>query len=429
MAVSVKYYTNRFIVIAILIVMAVWALLFYAILMDEVYDNIDDGLKNQKIEIIREAYDNPEILKNSKEFGINQFRILPTVNNSEELDKNHFSREFIYMPYDEEDEPYRVLKTGFYSKDGKPHSLEIRTSTVEEDDYLINLAISLGVLYIVIILSILVINHFVLGKAWKPFRETLKNLGQYQFGNAKSFVTVNTEVKEFEELNQHVSQMINRNEQVFEGQRKFLENASHELQTPLAVAINKLALVLDDQELNEQQVKKIVDAKDALHRMVSLNRSLLMLSRIENNQYSSKESVDFNALILSLLSELKDMASFNGVEVVLDEQADFVLEFNSNMAEILLSNLIRNAIKYNVRSGRVEIIISKDRIVISNNSISGALNPDYIFERFYKGNQDNHSNGLGLSIVKSIIDGQKNLSLTYAYASGKHQFVLQRKNF
>jgi len=164
MAVSVKYYTNRFIVFAILIVMAVWALLFYAVLMDEVYDNIDDGLKNQKIEIIREAYNNPAILDHSNAFGINQFRILPT-KDRENIDKNYFSREFIYMPYDEEDEPYRVLRTGFYSKDGIPYALEIRTSTVEEDDYLINLAISLGVLYVVIILSILIINHFVLGKA------------------------------------------------------------------------------------------------------------------------------------------------------------------------------------------------------------------------------------------------------------------------
>ncbi|WP_164108608.1 MULTISPECIES: sensor histidine kinase [Sphingobacterium] len=426
MAVSLKYYTNRFIIVAILVVMAVWALLFYAILMDEVYDNIDDGLKNQKIEIIREAYDNPIILDNTKEFGINQFRILPIEKSEEDLDKNHFSKELIYMPYDEEDEPYRVLRTGFYSKEGKPYSLEIRTSTVEEDDYLINLAISLGVLYLVIILSILIINHFVLSRAWRPFRLTLDNLSSYRFGDTASFNIIRTNVKEFEELNREVKHMIDRNEAVFESQKLFLENASHELQTPLAVTINKLELLMDDSNLTEEQLVKIADAKAALHRMVGLNRSLLMLSRIDNNQYASIEFVDFGALVRSIVEELTDMADHKGVLISINEKAAFRLNFNMNLARILLSNLLRNGLKYNVKDGEVMVDITADKIYIANDSNSGALNPDYIFERFYKGSQDNNSNGLGLSIVRSILEKQHQLKLLYSYESGKHFFILQK---
>ena len=425
MAVSVKYYTNRFIVIAILIVMAVWALLFYAILMDEVYDNIDDGLKNQKIEIIREAYNNPAILDNSKTFGINQFRILPT-KDRENIDRNHFSREFIYMPYDDEDEPYRVLRTGFYSKEGKPYALEIRTSTVEEDDYLINLAISLGVLYVVIILSILIINHFVLGKAWRPFRQILVNLSHYRFGAPSSFEVVPTEVKEFDELNRQISQMIDRNEQVFEGQKRFLENASHELQTPLAITINKLELIMQDASLNEDQVTKIAAAKNALHRMAGLNRTLLLFSRIDNHQYRAVSPVRFNDLLTSLVAEWQDMASFHEVNLVLKQTETFMADFNTDLAQILLSNLIRNAIKYNIKGGEVTIEVSENSIVIANDSPYGALNPEYIFERFYKGTQDNQSNGLGLSIVRSIMEQQSSLQLLYRYELGKHLFSLEK---
>ena len=108
MYISVKNYTNRFVVIAILIVMAIWALLFYAVIMDEVYDNIDDGLKNQKILIIREVYKNPNLINESKEFGVNQFVIKPVVDFNDTIDENKFSKEFIYMPYDSEEEPYRV---------------------------------------------------------------------------------------------------------------------------------------------------------------------------------------------------------------------------------------------------------------------------------------------------------------------------------
>ena len=141
MQTSVKNFTNRFLVIAILIIMAIWALLFYAVIMDEVYDNIDDGLKNQKILIIREAYINKEIIKNSKEFGINQFRILP-ISEREYTEDNRFSKEMIYMPYDEDDEPYRVLRTGFHDQEGNPYKLEVRTSTVEEDDFLFDYFLS-----------------------------------------------------------------------------------------------------------------------------------------------------------------------------------------------------------------------------------------------------------------------------------------------
>jgi len=307
MAVSIKYYTNRFLVIAIWIINAVWALLFYGFMMDDV----DDGLKNQKIEIIREAFKNPSILEENH-YGINQFRILPT-EDREGLDKNHFSREFMYMPYDEEDEPYRVLKTGFYSKDGLPYSLEIRTSTVEEDDYSINLAIALTVLYLLIVLSILVVNYFVMSRAWKPFREILNNLSRYRFGHSKSFEPIPTKVKEFEELNGQIVNMISRNEEVFAGQKRFLENASHELQTPLAITISKLELLMQEGTLDESQLVRVSEAKQSLHRMVALNKSLLMLSRIDNNQYDEMQQVNFNDVLKNLLHDMEDIIEYKGI--------------------------------------------------------------------------------------------------------------------
>lgn len=425
MAISVKNYTNRYLAFAILIIMAIWALLFYAVLMDEVYDNIDDGLKNQKIEIIREAYDNPEILNNSKTYGINQFRISPS-KASENLDNNHFSKKLIYMPYDEEEEPYRILQTGFYSKEGHAYTLEIRTSTVEEDDFLINLAISLSILYLVIVLSILGINYLVLNKAWKPFQKILKNLSQYRFGEADSFHEIPTEVLEFEKLNQHINQMISRNEQVFKAQKRFLENASHELQTPLAITINKLELLIQDPDLNGKQLTKIADAKNALLRMVALNKSLLMLSRIENNQYTKLEKINFNQLIMELLTDFKEIFDHKNIQTNLEEIGTFVIDFNPELAQILISNLLRNAIKYNKEKGVVHITIEENILKIANSSSSEALNPQYIFERFHKGNQDPNSNGLGLSIVETILEKYPYLKINYLYESSMHIFTLKK---
>lgn len=425
MSVSIKYYTNKFLAIAILIIMAVWALLFYAFLMDEVYDNIDDGLKNQKLEIIREAYNNPHIINNNQEYGINQFKIYP-IQPKEDIDKNHFSRELMYMPYDDEDEPYRILKTGFYSKDRKAYGLDIRTSTVEEDDYLINLAIALAVLYLVIVLSILVINYFVMSKGWQPFQKILRNLSNYRFGHSKTFEPTITKVKEFEELNSQIKQMIDRNEGLFEEQKLFLENASHELQTPLAITIGKLDLLLQEGDLPEEKTIKIAEAKQALHRMVALNKSLLMLSRIENNQYSSSTEVNFNDLIIKKLEELEDFIQFKEIKVDLVQNDQFIANLNLDLAHILISNLLRNAIKYNFQEGHIRITINNNVIDFANSSDSGALNPHYIFKRFHKGNQDSQSNGLGLSIVQTILDKYPHIHIEYEYAQAEQHFKLKK---
>lgn len=428
MAISIKNYTNRFVIIAILVVMAIWAALFYAVIMDEVYDNIDDGLKNQKILIIREAYSNPELIQQSKEFGINQFVIREVDNLDEIVDENAFSKELIYMPYDQEEEPYRILRTGFYDADGKPYRLEIRTSTVEEDDFLFDLAISLLVLYVVIVISILIINHYMLGKAWKPFNKILKNLSQYRFGKANSFESVESPVVEFNDLNEHIQHMIQQNERVFDGQKRFLENAAHELQTPLAVGINKLELVLESDHLSEDDTVRIVEAKRSLQRMVSLNKSLLTLSRINNEQYAGHTCVDVNRVMDTVISDYEDLIEFKEIELVVQEEGKFEVEANSDLVQILISNLLSNAVKYNVTNGRIEINIKNNALRIANSSQEKALNPDYIFERFYKGNQDHNSNGLGLSIVKTILEKYPLLSIAYSYRDDMQIFEISRKD-
>ena len=425
MSISLKTYTNRYLVIAILAIIAIWALLFYAVLMDEVYDNIDDGLKNQKIEIIREAYDDPEFIGNSHQFGINQFRILPA-QTGETVDNNIFNNELIYMPYDEEEEPYRILTTGFYTKDGRPYTLEIRTSTVEEDDFLMNLAISLAVLYAVIALSVMLINYLVITRALRPFRRILDGLGNYRFGTSKSFQPISSRVREFDDLNTHIVHMIQRNEQIFAQQKRFIENASHELQTPLAVTISKLDLLIDEQQLEENALSRLADAKRSLLRLVGLNKSLLTLSRIENKQYQQNEEVNFTSLVKQLLDDYQDFIELKSIQPQIEVKEDFVIRYNADLAVILLSNLLRNAVRYNQKGGLLQIIISAERIEIANSSRGEALNPDYIFERFHKGTQDSQSNGLGLSIVRSIIENYPGLEVAYAFKSDMHVFSLKK---
>ncbi|MGV0828993.1 sensor histidine kinase [Empedobacter brevis] len=424
MKISLKNYTFRYLTFWLLIVIAIWAFIFHSLILDEVYDNVDDGLKNQKIEIIREVYRDPDLL-NTTEFGLSQFKI-SKVDPSQYNESNRFSNEMVYMEYDEDMEPYRVLRTGFYDKDNFPYMLEIRTSTVEEDDLIYDLSISLVALYVFILISILLINHFGLRKAFKPFDQIISQLRKYEVGNKEKPIHIMTNVKEFSFLQNEIQRMINRNDEVFNSQKLFIENASHELQTPLTIAMNKLDLLIEKSDLGEKEMLSLVDTKQTLWRMVNLNKSLLMLSRIENNQYKNNEEVNFTRLTKDLLEDYESILEAAEIKVTTNFKADFMIDFNLDLARILISNLIRNAIKHNNEEKLIQIELDSNQFMISNTGKNYSLDTNVIYNRFYKQGTSEGNNGLGLSIVETIIKNQQKLKLNYRYEAPFHQFILKK---
>ena len=424
MKISLKNYTFRYLTFWLLIVIAIWAFLFHSLILDEVYDNVDDGLKNQKIEIIREAYRDPNLL-NTTEFGLSQFKITK-VDPSKYDERNHFSNELVYMEYDDDMEPYRILRTGFYDKENHPYSLEIRTSTVEEDELIYDLSLSLIALYFFILISILLINHFGLKKAFKPFGQIISQLRKYEVGNSEKPKLVETNVKEFSYLQKEIERMINRNDEVFNSQKLFIENASHELQTPLTIALNKLDLLIENSDLKEKEVMSLVETKQTLWRMVNLNKSLLMLSRIENNQYKNNVEVNFTTLTKDLIEDYEEILEAEEIKLETNFKADFILDFNIDLARILISNLIRNAIKHNNEEKIIKIESDSNQFIISNTGKNATLDSNLIFNRFYKQGTSDGNNGLGLSIVDTIIKNQQNLKLDYNYEFPFHQFILKK---
>ncbi|WP_293924178.1 sensor histidine kinase [Sphingobacterium sp. UBA6320] len=423
---SLKNYTLRYITIIILIVIAVWATLFYAYIIEEVYDNVDDGLKNQKIEIIRAAYQDESILKTDT-FGINQFKITKSNVKKKHLEKSTFRNELIYMPYDDDMEPYRVLTTYFYGKDNQLYHLEIRTSTVEEDELKYDLATALIILYFLIIISIFLLNTLVFYRAFKPFYQILDKLEQYQFGKIRISEPIKSNVREFNLLDTEIDKMLDRNEKIFKQQKLFIENASHELQTPLAISTNKLELLLEDEELAEHHLITISETKESLERMIKLNKALLMLSRIENNQFEAIEKINFNSLIHEISEELTDLMSFKGIDIQINEHGTFTIDFNVDLAKILLSNLMRNAINYNKSpSGLIKIEVYQHQFTIANTGKGKALVAEHIFDRFHKENDAVNSNGLGLSIVKTIIETNKDINISYLYSESLHIFKIHK---
>ncbi|MFA4870809.1 MAG: HAMP domain-containing sensor histidine kinase [Pedobacter sp.] len=427
MNVSLKNFILKHLVIALLFIIAIWAGLFYAFILDELYDNTDDGLKNLKIQIIREAFLDEKILE-TKEFDFQQFRITP-INETQYKKGDFFRNELFFMEYDGELEPYRVLETYFTDSNKNSYKLEIRTSTVEEDDFGEDLFLALIALYLFLVISTIIINHLVLKKAWKPFYGTLNNLGKYEFGTTNKIDFPASRIKEFSRLNNEINKMIKRNEESFLQQKYFIENAAHELQTPLTIAINKLELLLEDESISEENLLEINLTREGLLRLVRLNKSLLTISRIENNQFGERLEMSFNSVLENILEGFSEMVHYKNIELSLSDKGVFKANMNPDLAYILLSNLLLNAIKYCNEDGEIGVEITEDKVVVKNTSVANSpLDNDLIFNRFYKQSKDNTSTGLGLSIVKSIIGQHSDLFVEYNFENNFHTFSLKHRD-
>lgn len=424
MKVSLKYYTIKYLIMILLLIIAVWAGLFYAYILDEVHDNVDDGLRDRKIQIIKAVYLNPQLLKNN-EFGFNEFKIIP-ITPEKYQNKSRLYNKMYYMEYDDKDQPYRVLEADFIDQYKNHQRLVIRTSTVEEDELIYDLTTALIVLYLLLVISIVVVNGYLLNKAMRPFYKILDKLKKYQFGISASEQEQNYLIKEFDELNVEINEMIERNELVFYQQKQFIENASHELQTPLAIVINKIDLQIQNEELDEKNMKLLAEVKNDLRRMVGLNKSLLMLSKIENSQFNKTSGVDFNAMIAKLVQNYEDFIEFKKVQVNIIEKGYFIADFNQDLADILLSNLLKNAVKYNNEEGTLNIMIENDRLTFQNSGAPVALDKSRIFNRFYKQGPDHTSTGLGLSIIKTIIKQYPGWEINYEFDNQMHYFILAK---
>jgi signal transduction histidine kinase len=418
---SLKYFTLRYLILAILGIIAIWAASFYWLIIEEVYDNIDDGLKDSKMRILEEAKTNPQILKTTQ-YEVAQFKFTPLPRGTYSNETHIYNSE-IFIPYEAEEEPVRILQY-IFSQEGQNYQLEIYTSTVEEDELLEDLLMALLVLYVALVASILIINRLVLQKAWSPFYRILETLKGYKIESKKEFKTTASGIIEFNRLENELLKMIKRNQDAYDQQKQFIGNASHELQTPLAIVGNKLELLMEDKDGTEEQALKVVEIHKILNRLKKLNKSLLMLSKIENQQFSNLKTISFKDIIKSALEEFEDLIDFKEINVSIEDKGEFEFQINPELAVILINNLLTNALFHNQKDGWVKLVIEPNKILVKNSG-DHPLDPKLIFERFYKDEQNEHSTGLGLAMVKSIVGLYQGLSITYRYED-EHVFELSK---
>jgi len=404
-------YTLRYLSVALLAIISIWAVIFYFDMMDEVNDSIEEGLENYKELIIQRISEDSTLLHETA-FAESNYVIRPTTQKHAKKHKDVYQDTAIYIISEKEMEPFRMLTTVFKLKDDEYYELKIVSSVIEEDDLMEGLFYSLIWLYVIILASVYIVNSILLRRIWNPFYDVLKKLKDFKPGESIQVEPIATKIQEFRELNKTVDELTDRVNKTYISQKQFIENAAHELQTPLAIGINKLELLAEKQTLGEQDLNEVSSVLDNLQRLTRLNKTLLLLSRIENAQFTPSEEVNLTEVIKRNVELFEDFAAFRGINIVLNAEKELFKTMNPDLAEILVSNLIKNAIVHNINEGKVDIAIGSNSFFISNTGKDAALDKAQLFNRFYRQNTEASGTGLGMAIVKAIAD---NYSITIDY--------------
>lgn len=417
--------TIRYLSLPILLIIGIWAIVFYFNILNEIKDSVDEGLENYKRQIIRKVYIDTSLLSISN-FDRSFFNIFEISETEALTFKDLYIDTIMYMQDANdpapEPEPTRMLTTVF-GMDDKYYKLQIINSMVEEDDLIGTLMRKAIWLYFILVACIIFMNNFIVKKLWQPFYSLLNQLKQYRLGSTKNLPAVNTRTKEFQDLQNAVNILLNQNIETYEQQKQFIGNASHELQTPLAIAISKLELLVEKEKLEDSQAESIGEIMAIIERLIRLNKSLLLLTKIENKQFFDNQRISFNEIVHENIENLEEVAAYKDLDIQVNESDPLYKEMDLSLANIIISNLLRNAIYHNVNEGTIQIDIEADKITVRNTGIKKPLDAEKIFDRFYKSGSDQSRSGLGLAIVKAICS-LYNFNISYSFVHELHNFEI-----
>ena len=283
--------------------------------------------------------------------------------------------------------------------------------------------IALATIFI-LICSVLLINRVIMGKLWRPFYSSLNQLSGFNISNPHQLNFPETNIKEFNFLIENLKTNTEKSVESYQILKEFTENASHEIQTPLAITRSKLDLLIQDDGLSREQSEHLVIAYEALRRLSKLNQSLLLIAKIDNLQFYKRSPVDLKNKLENKIKEFGELWASKNIALKTD-LSDACIDASPELIDIMLSNLLSNSCKHNFISGSTNIELKLGTLTVINTGKKQSLDTQKMFTRFYKESHDPGNNGLGLSIVKKICD-QSGITPVYNFSSdnGEHIFTL-----
>lgn len=312
----------------------------------------------------------------------------------------------LFDPLENEDIPFRQL-ISYETINGHSYRIIIRTTLIEKSDILVSIIITMLSVFTLLLVALFIINKKLSFRIWKPFYGTLSDLRRFSQDSSEFTLNDPGEIDEFKELNTTLEKLTGKVISDYQLLKRFTEDAAHEIQTPIAIIQSNLETLLQNPGINTEQARLIHVASSASARLSKLVHTLLLLTKIENRQFTDNTTVNLSSVISGQLEIFKDI--INSKQIILKEYFNSPCNIDTNifLAESLVRNLITNSVKYCTAGGTIEIKLDDKKLIISNNGTPLLVKPEKLFERFYKDNISSDSFGLGLSIVKMICDVYK----------------------
>jgi two-component system OmpR family sensor kinase len=413
--------TTLYFLLIMLPVFTAGAFYLYVKFNKEIKHETDEELVNDKLQWMRyldtTSVNNPVFSLNTPEFNLH-----PTEKAAQK--KHQLKGVSIYQEPENTHAPFRQLSQ-VITLHNNNYELTLRKSLIEKDDLISNVVYVMLAAFAGLLLFVLLSNWLISKSVWQPFYRSLGKIQRLQLNKLETIIFDRTATHEFNQLNTALNNMTTRIHQDYTSIKELTEDAAHEMQTPLAIAQSKLELLLQDDSLSETQLNGIMTSYEELQRLSRLNHSLLLLAKIENQQYPVTEQPDLCTAVEKYLLLFEELIREKNLRIHKEMTNRAPWPLHPALTDILVSNLLGNAIKYNYPQGSIHIRITSNTFSISNSSHLPEIPADMLFQRFKKHNIGyTNSNGLGLAIVKKIADSY-HLQLTYNHEQDIHTFTVK----
>lgn len=409
---------NRINIIASIFIFLGGCMAFYFVMDHVLVKQLDESLEVEQSEIVQYAKEHnklPEIVNTDDQQTYISETTIP-------VSKTMYAFKKMLNKEDHVEERIRQIVFGI-EVSGKHYQVTVNKSQEGMEDFLKLLVLIASIMIALILLAGYIINRVALKRLWQPFYHSIKKISSYQLQQQQALQLPSTNIEEFNLLNVTMNSMVARVEQDYQVLKEFTGNAAHEMQTPLAVIASNTESLMQDEAVLLQHHSTISTIEDAAKRLSRLNQSLLLLTKIENRRFELNENVQWDRLIEQRLTDLNELTSSQKLQITVDAVPVSTV-FHQHLADILISNLLGNAIRYNYEGGTINIQLNETNLSISNTSNIPALDSSKMFGRFYRHPETKiDGSGLGLSIVQQVCKAA-NYKLTYQYVDEVHLFAI-----
>ncbi len=413
-------------IIPLVLTLGLWGWLSYRTMSERIHKDTDMILKDYSEDIITRKLSGAE-LPDRFNGAYNTYYIREvTEEYAQSVPLVSYGEAEAYLKSQEDFASSRIRRQIFKDNEGSIYEITVSLPTFEQETLVEHVLWWTGILFVVLLIALLLIGIIVVDFNLRPFRALMKWMDDYTPGNPSRNVPSDTDVVEFRKLAQTIQKAVDRFEYEYEERKIFIGNASHELQTPLAVCSNRLDMLLDRDDLGEDMAVELMKLRQSLQHLIRLNKTLLLLSRIENNQFPEVSNVDMNTLLRDAVGLNDEIYSHKSLSVSVSEDGDFVCSINEQMASVLVGNLVKNAYIHSAPSAGINVKVSGNGFSVANVG-DAPLDEKHLFRRFYQpGGRREGSTGLGLALAYSVCECS-GLMLKYEFSENYHIFSVNLK--